>query len=48
MITIDYHRCTYCGGCASICPVEAITLDETRLVVTEACIDCGDSVIACG
>jgi len=47
MIAVDYHRCTYCGGCVSICPVEAITLNETRLVVTEACIDCGDCVIAC-
>ena len=47
MVTVDYHRCTYCGGCVSICPVDALTLDETRLVVTEDCIDCGDCVIAC-
>ena len=47
MVTIDDHRCTYCGGCVSICPVEAITLDETRLVVTEACVDCYDCVSAC-
>ena len=36
MVTIDDHRCTYCDGCVSICPVEAIILDETRLVVDDA------------
>lgn len=31
----------------SVCPVEALTLAETRLIVDESCIDCGDCVIAC-
>ena len=31
----------------SVCPVEALTLAETRLVVSEACIDCGDCVSVC-
>ena len=47
MVRIDHHRCAYCGGCVSVCPVEALTLAETRLVVNDDCIDCGDCVAAC-
>lgn len=47
MVLVDYARCAYCGGCVSVCPVEALTLAETRLVVGEGCIDCGNCVAAC-
>lgn len=47
MIALDRYRCTYCGGCVGVCPVEALTLAETRLVVSDHCIDCGDCVLAC-
>jgi digeranylgeranylglycerophospholipid reductase len=47
MVVVDQGRCAYCGGCVSVCPVEALTLAETRLVVHERCIDCGDCVSAC-
>jgi len=47
MILIDNERCTYCGGCVSICPVEALTLNDTNLVVDPVCIDCGDCASAC-
>jgi len=47
MVIVDRDRCAYCGGCVSVCPVEALTLAETRLLVDESCIDCGDCVSAC-
>jgi len=47
MILIDHERCTYCGGCVSVCPVEALTLNETNLAVDPVCIDCGDCASAC-
>lgn len=47
MVRVDSRRCTYCGGCTSVCPVEALLLEETRLTVSEVCIDCGDCVPAC-
>ena len=46
-VIIDQERCAYCGGCVSVCPEEALTLAETRLLVNEYCIDCGDCVSAC-
>lgn len=47
MVIVDPQRCAYCGGCVSVCPVEALTLAETRLIVDESCIDCEDCVVAC-
>ena len=47
MIVVDRDRCGYCGGCVSVCPVDALTLAETRLVVGESCIDCGDCIVTC-
>jgi digeranylgeranylglycerophospholipid reductase len=47
MVLVDYVRCAYCGGCVSVCPVEALMLAETRLVVGDECIDCGNCVVAC-
>lgn len=47
MVIVDWDRCAYCGGCVSVCPIEALTLAETRLTVNESCIDCGDPVTAC-
>jgi digeranylgeranylglycerophospholipid reductase len=47
MITVDAVRCCYCGGCVSVCPVDAIHLAETRLQICEACIHCGLCLSAC-
>lgn len=47
MVILDPVRCAYCGGCVSVCPVEALTLAETRLTISDGCIDCGDCVSAC-
>jgi digeranylgeranylglycerophospholipid reductase len=47
MVIVDQDRCAYCGGCVSVCPVEALTLAETRLTVDASCIDCGDCVVTC-
>lgn len=47
MVSVDAGRCAYCGGCVSVCPVDALTLAETRLIVGAQCIDCGVCVPAC-
>jgi digeranylgeranylglycerophospholipid reductase len=47
MIVIDHDRCGYCGGCVSVCPVDAIRLAETHLMIDARCIDCELCVPAC-
>ncbi|OQB27186.1 MAG: putative oxidoreductase [Chloroflexi bacterium ADurb.Bin180] len=47
MIVVDPKRCAYCGCCVSVCPVGALDLQETRLTVSDACIDCLLCVAAC-
>jgi digeranylgeranylglycerophospholipid reductase len=47
MVTVNADRCCYCGGCVSVCPVDAICLAGTRLLVGEACIECGLCLPAC-
>jgi digeranylgeranylglycerophospholipid reductase len=47
VITVDASRCSYCGGCVSVCPVDALHLAETRLLVSQGCIECGLCVPAC-
>lgn len=47
MVIVDSLRCCYCGGCVSVCPVDALTLAETRLIVNENCTECENCVFAC-
>ncbi|HDN80686.1 MAG TPA: geranylgeranyl reductase family protein [Chloroflexi bacterium] len=47
MVYVRPSLCSYCGACVSVCPQNALTLAETRLVVSEACTDCGLCVRAC-
>lgn len=42
VITVKHHVCCYCGGCVSLCPHEALLLNETLLNVDHArCVRCG-------
>ena len=46
----DEDRCTHCGACISICPVEAMCMDpDTKMVsyLPEKCIACGTCIDAC-
>jgi heterodisulfide reductase subunit A-like polyferredoxin len=47
LVTVDKVRCSYCGGCVSVCPVGAITLKETHLEIDNSCIDCGLCIPTC-
>ena len=48
-INVDLEKCINCGACYSICPVDAISFGESRLVVfgEEKCISCGLCVDTC-
>ena len=46
----DESRCTHCGACVTICPVNAFTVDpETRKILfdQDKCVLCGICVKAC-
>ncbi|MBN2560246.1 MAG: 4Fe-4S binding protein [Phycisphaerae bacterium] len=46
--TVDVEKCTGCGACVDVCPVEAITLnDEKAAVDQENCTDCAVCVAEC-
>ncbi|MBN1159958.1 MAG: 4Fe-4S binding protein [Candidatus Diapherotrites archaeon] len=41
-------KCIYCGACVGVCPVGALTLDETRIVIDKKkCIGCGACAKIC-
>ena len=47
-VTIDEEKCTACGACVEVCPVEALKLvDDKAKVDPDVCIDCGTCVDEC-
>mgnify|MGYP006302592711 CR=1 FL=1 len=40
-------KCTACGACVDVCPVDAITLEDKAVVDADTCIDCGTCVDEC-
>lgn len=45
---VNENVCMRCGGCTSVCPVQALELQETLLVVDEdKCIECGNCQKVC-
>ncbi len=43
----DIDKCDQCGVCVSVCPTQAITLDEELVTVPESCILCCACIKAC-
>ncbi len=49
VITIDESKCTVCGECVNICPVEIYKQEGNRIVVgnTEECSNCQSCTSVC-
>ena len=47
-VRADRDKCIYCGGCTAVCPVNALTLKETRIECDASkCTDCGLCIKFC-
>ena len=47
MFKVDKEKCVGCGACVEACPVQAISMDEGKAVISSLCVDCGRCVQAC-
>ncbi|MCW4006853.1 MAG: 4Fe-4S dicluster domain-containing protein [Candidatus Bathyarchaeota archaeon] len=47
LIEVDADKCISCGSCVSLCPVEAITLDEDSKVIFDQDKCVGSTCSAC-
>ena len=47
-VKIDEEKCTGCGSCVEVCPVDALKLENDKAKVDgDTCIDCGTCVDEC-
>ena len=46
---VDADKCTGCGTCVSICPVDVFVLNDgkSKVVKPKECIECGSCVVNC-
>lgn len=48
MAYVISDKCTKCGNCQSVCPVEAISEgDDMYVIDAEKCVDCGQCADEC-
>jgi len=44
---LDQERCTGCGVCVGVCPVNAITLNDIAKIDKDTCTGCGICLNVC-
>jgi len=48
MPSVINDSCIKCGTCASICPVSAMHMSDSQMVIDpDTCIDCGACIAEC-
>ena len=46
-VKVNNEKCTGCGACVDVCPVNAIKIENEKAVIGEECIDCGACIAQC-
>ena len=44
---VDEQKCTGCGECVDVCPVEAIKIENGKASISDDCIECGACEATC-
>jgi len=46
-IKINNDKCTGCGVCVDICPVQAIKIENQKAIINEECVECAACIDQC-
>ncbi|MFH0975153.1 MAG: 4Fe-4S binding protein [Spirochaetota bacterium] len=46
-VKVHKSKCTGCGACADVCPVEAIKVNDIAKVDENECTECGTCIDEC-
>jgi len=38
---VDKEKCTACGDCVEVCPLEVIKIENNKATISEYCVECG-------
>ena len=48
MYQVDIEKCSACGTCVDVCPIEAISIVDGHAVIdVDECIECGVCAAEC-
>ena len=48
MIRVDEDTCDFCGTCVAVCPVDAIEVLESEVIIDEStCTGCSYCIFVC-
>jgi len=44
---VDARKCTGCGTCVGMCPVQAIEIQKEKAIISDNCVECGVCINEC-